>query len=359
MKKLYLVLSYDYELPLGGCASFRKGLFEPSEILLSVAERLDVPVTLFADVCSAIRFKEWDEENFFFPFVNQLQTYIKKGHDVQLHIHAHWLTSDYRDGQIIPSRHFALGEFDDPALPYSVREIVRMTSDFLVETCRKVDPGYRCFAYRAGGYNFQPNAQSILKSLYEAGIRIESSVTKGFYLKATSNLVDYTQAPDEPNWFIDLDAAPNVPGLSRLLEVPICSMPVSMLSALRTRFDLRWNRKTIAARQYDHTGYSFPNPRANRSLTDRYRMLMDPDRLSFDHGHYDVNLLLSIVRYTLRKYARYDEASMSVISHPKSMGSYQFQMMEQFVERVRAEFGTLVEFCSYRDIYQKYNLAVT
>ena len=76
MQKLSIILSFDYELPLGGCRSFEKALFEPTDALLALANRLEVPIVLFADACSALRFKEWDAETYYEPFVRQLQASI-------------------------------------------------------------------------------------------------------------------------------------------------------------------------------------------------------------------------------------------------------------------------------------------
>lgn len=351
MKKLSLILSFDYELPLGGCASYEHGLFEPSRQLLELADRLEAPVVLFADVCSAMRFDAWDRDGYYRPFVEQIQTYIDHGHDVQLHIHPHWLTSDYRDGRILPSVHFGLGHFGNPTMPYSVDEIVRTSSRFLADVCRETDSSYECIAYRAGGYNFAPRAAAILKSLYTAGIRVESSVTKGFYLKAASNFVDQRSCPKEPNWFIDLDADPTTPGSSGLFEVPIAAMPISLPEALGLRLSWRTHRKQIAAKTYDHTGYSFPNVNPDRSLRDRWSMLMNPLRLTFDQGFYDVDRLLAILKYNVHTYADYDYVVLSAISHPKSMGRYQLDLMEEFITRARREHGSLLDLCTYRDVY--------
>ncbi len=356
MKKLSLILSFDYELPLGGCASYDRGLFHPAEQLLALSRRLDVPLVLFADVCSAIRFEEWDKERYYRPFVEQLMAFSDAGHDVQLHIHPHWFTSTFENGRVIPSEHFGLGEFERPDLPYSVGEIIAMAGGFLEETCRAADPDYRCIAYRAGGYNFDPHPATILQKLYAFGIRLESSVTKGFYLKATFNTVDQTECPPDPNWFIDLDADPTTAGESGLMEVPIAATTPRLPEQLAMRLRWRRDRDEIASKQYDHTGYSFPNPIPRRSLGDRWKMLMNPVRLSFDQGFYDASLLHRILSDTIWKYEAYDEPILSVVSHPKSMGTHQFQLMEDFIRRVREDYNGLVDLCTYRDVYDDRNL---
>src|SRR6187549_3169617 len=114
MKRIKILLTFDYELPLGSCTDYQKALFKPADDLINCANGLDVPIVLFADVCSAIRFKEWDRENYYAPFGDQLSRSLKEGHDVQLHIHPHWMNSTYAAGKFIPSPNFSLSSFKEP-----------------------------------------------------------------------------------------------------------------------------------------------------------------------------------------------------------------------------------------------------
>ena len=61
MTKIYLNLSFDHELSLGGVrTTYDKNLFTPTRDILDVADSLGVPVTLFTDVLCGMRFREWD-----------------------------------------------------------------------------------------------------------------------------------------------------------------------------------------------------------------------------------------------------------------------------------------------------------
>ena len=98
MKKIKILLTFDYELPLGFSRDYEAGLFRPAQRLLERAGEIGVPVVLFADVCSAIRFESWDRKGFYDRFVEQVQLYLQRGNDVQLHIHPHWMTSSFSNG---------------------------------------------------------------------------------------------------------------------------------------------------------------------------------------------------------------------------------------------------------------------
>ena len=102
MRKLKILLSFDHELSLGGVQSYSKNLFEPTDRLVRVANDLDVKITLFTDVMCAIRFEEWDADGFSRHYRQQIGRVIQDGHDVQLHLHPHWIDSEYRDGTFIP-----------------------------------------------------------------------------------------------------------------------------------------------------------------------------------------------------------------------------------------------------------------
>ncbi|MDR2917037.1 MAG: hypothetical protein LBV74_19765, partial [Tannerella sp.] len=102
--KIRLFLTFDHELPLGGLnTSYEKALFEPTKKVMEIADRYGIKVTLFSDILCAHRYKEWDFNNFYSPYKNQLQFAVRNRHDVQLHIHPHWLTTEYDKTSFLPS----------------------------------------------------------------------------------------------------------------------------------------------------------------------------------------------------------------------------------------------------------------
>jgi hypothetical protein len=145
------LLTFDHELPLGSLnTSCEKALFEPTQKVMDLADKHEIKVTLFTDILCAQRYKDWDAANFYAPYKQQLQYAIKKGHDVQLHIHPHWLTSGYKNGTFLPSNDFALSNFKNDI---QFGGIIRLSIRNLKEICTPIDNGYNCIAYRAGGYN--------------------------------------------------------------------------------------------------------------------------------------------------------------------------------------------------------------
>src|ERR1700712_4517023 len=122
---LKLLLTFDHELPLGGVrTSYKEAMFDPTYRLFELAGTLKVPVVLFTDVLCGIRYKEWDNSSFYTPYVKQLQNAILKHHDVQLHLHPHWLTTSFENNFFLPSRDFRLADFKANKT-YSIDNIIK------------------------------------------------------------------------------------------------------------------------------------------------------------------------------------------------------------------------------------------
>jgi hypothetical protein len=351
VKKIKILLTFDYELPLGYSIDYEKGLFAPAESLLERASKVAVPVVLFADVCSAIRFKEWDYERYYKPFVGQLQRALSKGHDVQLHIHPHWMTSGFTDGAFRPSLDFSLSEFAVAKNGFTIENIIERAFHHLSEICTSVYPDYRCVAYRAGGYDIGSESSRILHKLYELGVRIDSSVIKGYFLEYGFSKVDYSGSPATSTWKVSLDGAMTKAADQGLLELPVTSEPVSLSSLAARRLRKLTQGAELRSRAYAHGGKGFLQQQGGQTMMSQFRKALNPVVLSFDREHLDHEDLAAIVDYNVGKYRREErDLVVTAIGHPKSMGKYHLDVFEQFVEKMRQRFGQQVSFVTYRDI---------
>lgn len=352
MDHIRVLLTFDYELPLGRADDYDRALFAPAEALLTLAADLSVPVVLFADICSALRFKEWDPSGYYEPFCGQLQEAVNDGHDVQLHIHPHWMTSTYEAGTFQPSLDFSLSDFaDHPA--HSPESIIEAAYTEMTAVCLEADPAYRCLAYRAGGYNVGPAHARILQKLYDLGIRIDSSVVPGLYLDHSFSHVDYRSAPALPYWRI----APTGPltepvKTGDFFEVPITRTPISVAGILRRRWSKWSNRHALRERVYANTGAGLAVTEPQRDWRSKLRPLLNPLVLTVDLVHLEVSHLMQIAEQDLRRQAQHTSAPvLTLIGHPKSMGGYHRDLLRGFVEALRARYGEHVSFVTYPDLY--------
>jgi hypothetical protein len=343
--KLKLILTFDHELPLGGVrTSYQEALFEPTKRLFNLAEKLEVPVVLFTDVLCALKFKEWDEEHFYKPYTEQLQEAVKRGHDVQLHLHPHWLTSRFENNTFIPSKDYKIADFaSNPT--FSIETIIEMGIEFLRLECAQAQSNYTCNAFRAGGYNIESETARIFSSLYKHGIRYDSSIIKGYYFRSALSEVNCQHMPSAPNWYIGTDGNIRKEAPAGILEVPIGSIPKTPFE-VPTRFKLK---KMASQAPQDH-GYQIHEGNPTDFMS-KVRMLFSARMLSFDNYTLSLEYLMKILDYNVRKYSRNDLVILSVSGHPKSMGDYSFQLMESFITRVRQKYPD-VEFTSFSRLDQ-------
>jgi hypothetical protein len=353
MARITILLSFDHELPLGGTPSYSEDLFAPTKEVLMAAQRMDVPITLFTDVLCADRFKEWDPIGFFEPYVSQIGEAINLGNDVQLHIHPHWVDSVYRGGSFVPSRSFTLSHFVKGASSQKIGEIVARAKLFLESICRSFNDNYKCIAYRAGGYNLSPATSDILSALFGNGIRIDSSIAKGYHFESTISKVDYRTVPDSPNWYIPLTGPVNQTASSGLYEIPIVSKPRTALNNL----PFLVKRVIYRGRGHKLRGWGI-HERGNTTIVSKLSRLFPQSAwlLSFDEYTTSVRDLMSIVEHHVRLHPKADWIIGSATSHPKSMGKYSRTLMERFVEKMRDTYTDHVQFSTYRQIYDDLNL---
>jgi glycosyltransferase involved in cell wall biosynthesis len=347
LKNLKLLLSFDHELHLGGCTSYAADLFDPTDKLLDLASAVRVPITLFTDVCAALRFRQWDPEGYFAPYRRQLQRAVAEGHDVQLHVHPHWLDSTFDKGRFVPASTYALGSFIDRSWPDNIAGIIERGMALLDELCCERDPAYKCIAFRAGGYCLAPRTAAILSALYQHGIRIESSVAKGNYLKSAGWLVDHSGMPGQANWFISPEGPLDRAAEDGLYEIPIAARPRTPWNNLPFLF----RRLRQRARRYRSGGWPYDEGRIGLAAKIGRLLPRSAWMLGFDNFTFSVADLMAILRHHIAAHPREETIVCSAISHPKLMGGYARDLMAGFVERVRAEYGNTARFCTYREVY--------
>ena len=359
--KIKIFLTFDHELPLGGLnTTYENALFNPTRRVMDTVEKLGVKATFFTDILCAYKYRAWDCANFYTPYKNQLQAALKNGHDVQLHVHPHWLTTQYDGNRFIPSNDFTLSDFKNNASFGGIPGIINLSVNQLNNICIPAKADYQCIAYRAGGYAVYPDSDIIFENLYKQGIRYDSSMAKGYYFSSGLSEVDFRKLPKTPNWVITPENYQKVPPLKGaggcsfgssmqdppgILEIPIATIPKTLLE-IPTRFKL----KKYAYRAAENRGQMIhTNHKTN--LSSKIKTLFSARMLTFDNHTLSLGYLLKIVRHNVNLYKNDDEIMFSVISHPKSMGDYAFELMAEFITSVQKDFPD-VEFTTFSEFHR-------
>mgnify|MGYP002795037104 CR=1 FL=1 len=240
MSPQQLLLSLDYEL-FFGCqtGSVENCLISPTHELAQVADRHDIHLSLFVD---ALYLQRLAEEARRFPRLQsdldairqQLVALREKGHDIQLHLHPHWLDSSF-DGEQwqLDTDRYKLHDF--PA--FQVASMVGSAKKILTSLI-----GDTVFAFRAGGWCLQPFTH-IAPALQEHAIWLDSTVFADGISDDPARWFDFSSAPVKDCWYFHDDPTLATPQ-GAFFEVPISAMRVTPFLFWR----MALTRKIIATR---------------------------------------------------------------------------------------------------------------
>ena len=344
MERINLFLTFDYEFPLGGwTVSPEAALIEPTRHILALCAKLQVRAVFFVDVLAFIRFRELGNDSFEQSIRKQLTEIVEQGHDIQLHLHPHWFTSCFENGIYKLSKDFRLADFSET----EINDMVAQGIDYLNKIAKPVNLGYTCLAFRAGGYNLD-NSPLIFKILAENGIRIDSSLCHGYYFASDISIVDYRGLPNQSNWFFT-NGQYRIPTFSGIYEIPIAGKKKTVfeaptfIKAIFHKGRMPENRGSII-----HSGNKL-------SFRQKWGKALSSRMLTFDNYTYSSRFLMHILKDNIKNFSRQQEINLAVISHPKAMDRYNYQLMEDFIVSAQKRYGNQVVFTTFQE-FAKGNL---
>lgn len=228
-----ILLTLDYELFGNGSGDVFKHIIEPTEKILSIAEKHNVRLTIFFEVIEYWRLKdEWNKgntmgyvENPIDAIEHQIRLAASKGHDVQLHLHPQWVDAVWKDEKWhVNESNWRLGGYEKEG-EYSLRSLFEKGKKMLEELIKPIKPEYVCNAVRAGGYCIQPS-ERIVEVMRETGFRYDSSVYPGGVETGHRQFFDFTQLPDYVGfWHCGRSVEDIVPS-SDIVELPIVGLNI-------------------------------------------------------------------------------------------------------------------------------------
>lgn len=253
---IHLILSLDYEVFGNGVGDVMRDVVAPTRRLLDICDRHGAKMTIMFEVGEYWAFERHDDQLRqdlgYSPcgaMKTQVTEAIARGHDVQLHLHPQWIGADYSQGVWrLCNSYWRLAD-----LPDGLGDRDRVTSitgalclgkRTIENMIRPVKADYECVCFRAGGFYAQPSPH-VITGMKQAGLRVDSSVVKGYRID-TPFQVDYSSiGTDKPVWWTtDTELiAEGKPG-ENLLELPVSSRmepywnsfrPTKLRAALRRR----------------------------------------------------------------------------------------------------------------------------
>lgn len=231
----HLILTLDYELYGDGSGSVFDTMIDPTNNYLRVCKKYGIRTTIFFEVMEYLRMKElWDsgntmgyEENPVKAIADQLKQAYLEGHDIQLHIHPHWVNATYENNRWNPdSRYWKLTRVPltpDEHFPISLEELILRGKEGVEAVIQEIDPNYVCNIFRAGGFSITPS-EDIVKVLLKLGFEADSSVIPGAYIDNEYYSYDFSHLSlDKPYWMVKKAVEQQEKGNEELIELPIFS----------------------------------------------------------------------------------------------------------------------------------------
>ena len=205
-----IIITLDYEIFGNGTGDVIKHIIQPTNRLLEICDRYNAKLTIMFEIGEYWAFKEAESEDKlenlnYSPselMEKQAKDAIKRGHDVQLHLHPQWIGSEYINGYWklnfdfwrLPNLPHGLGSKDDI---FSIKGALHKGKTDLEKMLRCVNDNYECIGFRAGGWCIQPE-KDVISAMKDVGIKVDTSVFKGGYENSSESFFDFRNANN--NW---------------------------------------------------------------------------------------------------------------------------------------------------------------
>ena len=222
-------LTVDYEIFGNGTGDVRQHVTEPTEKMAEQCEKHGVPLTVFVEVEEYLAFERYRAQlqvDFGYDpakvIREQLLSLVRRGHDLQLHLHPQWYESRYADRQWHLRPHIQTVD-DLFKTQEEVDAYIRERKAVIDELYAAAGSARRVVVYRAGAFSAQPGSK-LLKALERNGITVDSSVVHGLVKRNETLNLDYRNAPaGRRHWNVGKDVAEeDASGI--ITEVPIYSV---------------------------------------------------------------------------------------------------------------------------------------
>ncbi len=319
-------LTFDYELFFGSrTGTVEKCMIEPTDRLLSLAQKHQSPMTFFVDIGYLIALEKFMGEHKNLQrdhalVTEQIRKIVRLGSDVQLHIHPHWEKAVF-DGEnwvIDPRGCYKLSDFQ----PDEVARIVKAYKTKLDSISGKAS-----HTFRAGGWCIQPF--SLLEKIFqELGLKYDTSVFPGGHFEAGEYAFDFRNAPRKSQYSFQSDVCVEDQN-GYFMEYPIGSYRYSPLFYWRLYILGRLNPK---AHKMIGDGIFMSQPGRKQQVLTSF---------TWNHASTDgfyVTKMKKITHISLRN----QDQNLVFIGHPKSCTEFSLQQLDRYLSEFkdRCTFNT-------------------
>lgn len=341
MSKYKLYFTLDYEIHGNGDGNPMELMVEPTYRLMTLLEKYNQRVTIMADVAEILCFKRYAAETgrddyHVAEIEEQLRNAIRRGHDVQLHVHSSYFKAQYKNGAFDQ----CIEEYNMAALPIErIDEMLGQCVTYLEDLLRPIKEDYKVWLFRAANWSMMPT-ENLYRVLVKHGITHDTSVYKGG-CQGGNVCYDYRAAYDNlfayPASMLNINERDEK---GQLIELPIYTemrpfwdfvTPMRVFRMIRAKFH---KHKHSAANEARATAISSGD---NRKLSLKSFFRLSP--LKMDFNQVNSRGLKRMMKNVMHRSedALKDSVDVILIGHSKTFVPYNEKTLEPFLKWINKE----------------------
>ncbi len=328
MPNVHLILTVDYELFGDGSGCVDACVLLPAERMMQIVERVGARLTFFAEALEFIALANQLSER---RPQEQLRQALVRGHDVQLHLHPQWMGArvNAERGLQPDMTRWRIGDLQAEEAAHLIDQGKRWLEEEVARNVR----GYRCLAFRAGGWCIQPS-HHIVHALLESGFVVDSTVAPGQWRPGRGEWSDFRVTPAQPFWKTQGDVCKVAQ--KGLWEVPITGGTISPLRHLRS---LLTARSQVGAGMAANCIGSYRGPENGilGRLFGKSARLARLGRVMLDICSLPAADLIEVTQQWLKRYGEHNGMPIPVvvIAHTKNFAPSSEQAMADYLSWAR------------------------
>ena len=333
-----LYLTLDYEIHGNGDGNPIDLMVEPTYRLMDLLEQYGQRLTIMADVAEILCFRRYRDntgkDDFYVAEIEQqLCDAIRRGHDVQLHIHSSYFNAQWNGVRFDQ----CIEEYNMAALPYErVREMVGQCVDYLETLLKPIKSDYKVWLYRAANWSMMPTPV-LYKVLTEFGITHDTSVYKGGcqggnvcydYRHAYDNLLSYRASSQDINRYDPHGQIIEMPIYTEMRPFWDFISPIRIFRMVRAKF----HKHKHNSQQVQNTTTTIADKNDNRHLSLRSFFVKSP--LKMDFNQVNARGLKRMMKNIMRraKLEHLSHVDIVLIGHSKTFVPYNEKTLRPFLQ---------------------------
>jgi hypothetical protein len=346
MKKI--ILTIDYEVFLGKeSGSVKDCMIEPTKRLSLILEKNNSKMTVFWDILHYYRLLEL-ENNFLklrqdrCLIEEQILDLASRSHDIQLHLHPHWLDAHYENSKW----NFSYGRFKLHNLSRDKRRedintiigCVSISKKLMENLVRKVRPNFEVNTFRAGGYLIEP-FDDIRDAFSKNQIKIDSSVSPNSINHNGIFSFDFRSYPNTIKYNFEFTPKDLV-STGSFLEIPIATVKIPVLINIFFTFLKKIKYRNLESERKGSGTGGYVKQNGMNIYKKIYPLLTRSriHQLTTD-GNYKERF-----SYLLKRISDYS----TMILHPKLLNNHTLGLLEDYVSTNKIRFISVQDFLTHK-----------